>query len=93
MRILNNSTLTVGMLVQVDKLYQPYQKDSEGGEGYVKAINADSTFTISWINGRGVEHNVNPDRITCDSPLDVAARQKNGDDLQRSSFLSPYHVS
>ena len=59
----------------------------------MKAINADGTFTISWIIGRGVEHNIDPDRIICDSPLNIAARQRNGDDLQRSSILSPYHVS
>ena len=84
MRISNNSTLTVGMLVRVDKLYRPYQKDSEGGEGYVKAINADGTFTISWIIGRGVEHNVDPDRIICDSPLNIAARYAG---LLTSAFL------
>ena len=69
MRISNNSALTVGMLVRIDTLHRPYQKNSKGGDGYVKAINADGTFTISWIIGRGEEHNIDPDQIICDFPL------------------------
>ena len=92
-RISNHSGLTVGMLVTIDKLYRPGQKDSEGGEGYVMAVNADGTFTLKWIIAGGEEKNVAPDRILCDSPLNLSARRRNTDDLDRSSILSPYHVS
>ena len=57
-RISNHSALTVGMLVKIDKLYRPGQKDSEGGKGYVTAINADGTFTLKWIIAGGEETNI-----------------------------------
>ena len=88
------SVVTIGALLTIEGERRFDGPDSEGGTGYVNAINADGTFNITLTVG-GLQRNVHPRRILNITPLATTARRRsstNDDSVSRPYLLSINHV-